>query len=152
EYAKFIETVRGHGYRFLPTVRRIEVKPENDDADRAPLAKQSEVVTGFPIADRNYERPRSGKVVALTKWRREETSDSAENGANEVSEPQTSDARPAKPATTKQPAQDRSDAVTSSGYQRLQPEVPHLRLDSRSNKRRYFLAVEAFVVLLIAGF
>src|SRR5438128_5521722 len=94
--AKFIETVRGHGYRFLPQVRSVKAEHENEDPTPAPLGKRSKVVTDFPIADRNYETHRSGNVLTVAKWRREET---AENGANEESEHQTDD-KPAKPSTS----------------------------------------------------
>ncbi len=149
---KFIETVRGHGYRFLPEVRRVEaeLELENDNADSTSLTKQSKVETNFPIAAKHYETRRSGNVVALANWRHEETEDSAESDTNEEAEHRT-DNNPPTPATTKRLVPDQSVAITSSGYHRLQLEVLDLQLNTRHNKRGYFLAVGVFVVLFIAA-
>ena len=140
--AKFIETVRGHGYRFLPEVRNIEAELKNDGADAASFTEQSKVETNFPIVAKQYETQRSGNVVALAKWRHEEAENPTESEADEKAEDQSVGNSPT-PATTEQLAQDQSAAP--SGYH-------HLQLDARHNKQRYFPAVGAFLVLFIAGF
>ena len=66
---KFIETIRGHGYRFLPEVRLVELKSA-EKAGKLFTAREPE------ISRRHKEspppavsRPQSNKVVALADWR-----------------------------------------------------------------------------------
>jgi len=82
---KFIETIRGRGYRFLPEVRRVEPEPSNVEPE--PLNVEPEplkIEQAFrsdihilPAADllhtgEHYETQRKGNVVAVAKWQRDE--------------------------------------------------------------------------------
>jgi len=76
---KFIETVRGHGYRFLPQVRRVEAEEESPKSKvQSPKSeiRISDEIQSLPMADfspaaARYETQRSGNVVTLAKWRHE---------------------------------------------------------------------------------
>ena len=75
---KFIETVRGHGYRFLPDVRRVEAELEIDSVHSTTLTIPSRTGSNSSIAARPYETKRTGNVLAVAKWRREEIEDTTE--------------------------------------------------------------------------
>jgi TolB-like protein/DNA-binding winged helix-turn-helix (wHTH) protein/Tfp pilus assembly protein PilF len=67
---KFIETVRGRGYRFLPEVRR--VRSEEAETNGVISAKPEPIETNFsPSAAGHYETKRSGNVVTVAKWQQE---------------------------------------------------------------------------------
>ena len=62
---KFIETVRGHGYRFLPEVKMIR------DAEPATTLKTpASVPSGSSAASHSFETRREGNVVAVESWQR----------------------------------------------------------------------------------
>lgn len=68
---KFIETVRGHGYRFVAKVRRTEAgkgRKAEEEASDAPIFLSS-----------SRQTRRAGNVVALAKWRREAKENEAPN-------------------------------------------------------------------------
>lgn len=71
---KFIETVRGHGYRFLPEVRRVEEQSPESKAQSPKFRVQSpesEIQNPKPEIQNSDKTPRSGNVIALAKWRHE---------------------------------------------------------------------------------
>jgi len=133
---KFIETVRGRGYRFLPEVRRVEAELENNSADAVSLTKQSKVETNFPIAARQYETRRSGNVVTFAKWQREETENTAESDADEETEER------------------RGDAETQHREEReIAPhELSNFLNPIKRNKRLAFFVLASFAIVVIAGF
>jgi TolB-like protein/DNA-binding winged helix-turn-helix (wHTH) protein len=77
---KFIETVRGRGYRFLPEVRRVRIEAPKTDA--LPAANPAKIETNFSSAAAPHETKRSGNVVTVAKWRHE----ASEAGVTEKSE------------------------------------------------------------------
>lgn len=79
---KFIETVRGRGYRFLPEVRRVEIEQEKtNEAISVPPARIERDFSSPAAAQ--YETKRSGNVVTVAKWRHkpEESEESAEESS-----------------------------------------------------------------------
>ena len=89
---KFIETVRGHGYRFVAEVRRVEVKSRvsrvesqnesqisnfkfqngNSNGDEPPTTDERQIIEDRqPIAKDHRQNPKSSNVVALADWRHE---------------------------------------------------------------------------------
>jgi len=122
---KFIETVRGHGYRFLPEVQRVKEE-----------SLKSQVSSLKSKIQNPDETQRSGNVVNLAKWRREETENTAESDADEKAEERRGDA-------TTQPRGERKIAPhESSNF--INP--------SKLNKRRAFLVLASFAIVVIAGF
>ncbi len=132
---KFIETVRGRGYRFLPEVRRVEAELESNSANVVSLTKQSKVETNFPIAARQYETRRTGNFVAFAKWQREETENPAESDADEEAEERRGDAET-------QPREEREIAPH---------ELSNFLNPFRRNKRLAFFVLASFVIVVIAG-
>ena len=63
---KFIETVRGHGYRFVADVRRLE-RLEEEPTGKEPRAKNSIATSPSPV----FAVTPSNNVVALADWRHE---------------------------------------------------------------------------------
>jgi TolB-like protein/DNA-binding winged helix-turn-helix (wHTH) protein/Tfp pilus assembly protein PilF len=123
---KFIETVRGRGYRFLPAARRIETAQEDTD-DLIPAAKKPE--TNFSAAP--YETKRAGNVVTVAKWR------SAPNAAENPAALPAAQASPeAKPAAHEK---EQNEPVTDR-------KIPNI---IRRNKRAAFLI--AAVLTAVAG-
>jgi len=133
---KFIETVRGHGYRFLSEVRRVKAESENDSAEAPSLIKQSKVETNFSIAAKQYETQRSGNVLTVAKWRREETENTAESAADEKAEERRCD-----PET--QPCEEREIAPR---------EFSNFLNPIKQNKRLAFFVVASFAIVVTAGF
>jgi len=82
----FIETVRGHGYRFLAEVRRVEAELESNGADAAFLTKLPKVEADFPTAAKHYEMQRSGNVLTVAKWQHQEAENLAESDVDETEE------------------------------------------------------------------
>ncbi len=133
---KFIETVRGHGYRFLPDVRRVEAELENNSADAVSLTKQSKVETNFPIAAKQYETRRSGNVVTFAKWRHGKAENTAESDADEKAEER------------------RGDAETQHHEEReiAPPELSNFLNPIKRNKRLAFFVLASFAIVIVAGF
>jgi TolB-like protein/DNA-binding winged helix-turn-helix (wHTH) protein/Flp pilus assembly protein TadD len=67
---KFIETVRGHGYRFVAEVRKIEVVADFQDLNGGPSDFKPEADRISPQFG-NHRAARSNKVIALADWRPE---------------------------------------------------------------------------------
>lgn len=67
---KFIETVRGHGYRFLPQVRKVE-EGQTDKVGAAPAPRLPHNPVKPSLEDRrSFEKHRIGNVVAVAEWQR----------------------------------------------------------------------------------
>jgi DNA-binding winged helix-turn-helix (wHTH) protein len=62
---KFIETVRGRGYRFLPEVRRVEAEIS------PPSARSFETLFSEPGIGSRCEARRAGNAARPAKWRKE---------------------------------------------------------------------------------
>lgn len=100
EGKKFIETVRGHGYRFIAKVRRIEsdiVTARREDGETGRKQKREKNFDGKPVLfspaqnlplSNPLPTRRAGNVVALAQWRRavEEDEKAGENVENNSSE------------------------------------------------------------------
>jgi TolB-like protein/DNA-binding winged helix-turn-helix (wHTH) protein/Flp pilus assembly protein TadD len=86
---KFIETVRGRGYRFLPEVRLVQV--ESNCADPVFLTKQSRVGADFQTAPSHYETQRSDNVLTVAEWKREEAENRVEKGVDKETDEKRGD-------------------------------------------------------------
>jgi TolB-like protein/DNA-binding winged helix-turn-helix (wHTH) protein/Tfp pilus assembly protein PilF len=62
---KFIETVRGHGYRFLP-----EVKVTSGVPSSSPVRPPSPISFGPNVSSSTVETRRDGNVVAVASWQK----------------------------------------------------------------------------------
>ncbi len=133
---KFIETVRGHGYRFLAEVRRVEAEEEESSKFKVQsskfrvLSSEPEIQNPKP----KIQNPnRSGNVIALAKWQRGETENPAASETVEESK--------RGGAATQHPEESEIAPQTYRNFSIL-----------KQNKRLAFLALAAFVVVVIAGF
>jgi len=141
---KFIETVRGRGYRFLPEVRRVEAEEEiskfkvqsSKSETRNPNEMQSLPIADFLPTAKQYETRRSGNVVTFAKRQREETENPAESDADEEAEER------------------RGDAETQHRAEReIAPhELSNFLSPLRRNKRLAFFVLTSFTVVVITGF
>ncbi|MBA3632991.1 MAG: winged helix-turn-helix domain-containing protein [Acidobacteria bacterium] len=71
---KFIETVRGRGYRFVAEVERIKAEENGQSLKNAPASVKSDDKKIIQPAAK-YQTERSGKVIALADWRHEPEED-----------------------------------------------------------------------------
>lgn len=100
EGKKFIETVRGHGYRFVAEVRRVESDFETqrqEDAGMERAQKRQQNLDSKPVVfspaqnlpfSNSRQTRRGGNVVALAQWRRkneedEKTGETVESASSE---------------------------------------------------------------------
>ncbi|HSK71473.1 MAG TPA: transcriptional regulator, partial [Pyrinomonadaceae bacterium] len=76
---KFIETVRGHGYRFVADVRKIQTGAETRSNEAA--GKEGLQITSYKLreGETSKENPPLGNVIALAGWRREAENENQTN-------------------------------------------------------------------------
>lgn len=80
---KFIETVRGHGYRFVVDVERVEAA-KSEVSERLPGLRPAELTTGTPA---HFAPSRgAGNIVSLAQWRLEPHDH--DEGKEDIPEPQ----------------------------------------------------------------
>ncbi|MDQ2976269.1 MAG: winged helix-turn-helix domain-containing protein [Acidobacteriota bacterium] len=125
---QFIETIPKRGYRFIAPVTELQ------DEIIQPVAKQhTQAETNFPIAARHYETQRSGNVVTLAKWQRDESENTTASDVDEAE-------------------QERNDRETQHREREIVPHGSWKLLDAvKQNKRLAFL-VFAFLTIVVAVF
>ena len=92
---KFIETVRGHGYRFLPTVKVIKDLPNAESAGALVVSPPAPFSARTPSSA--IETHQDGNVVAVTTWQRKpipQTIDEFQERSGEVAPSAPSDHQP----------------------------------------------------------
>jgi|GEM_PF-273186 len=83
---KFIETVRGHGFRFLPEVRYIAAEnppPKVESSDEGVQNFESESEYHAPKIKKPYKPEHDGNVVRLENWRQAAAKNLNESNAPE---------------------------------------------------------------------
>lgn len=132
---KFIETVRGHGYRFLPEVRRVKEESSRFQvpSPRFPAQSSGAEIQNLksPIQNRNETR-RSGNVLTVAKWRHEEAENPAEN------------------ITFKEAEERRDDGARE--HQIAPRAFPSFLNLIKQNKRPAFFGLAALAIVIIGGF
>src|SRR5258708_2593492 len=123
---QFIETIPKRGYRFIAPVT--ELPDEIVD----PIAKpHTQVETNFPID----ETKRSGNVISLARWQREETENMVASDVNEEAEERRGDAETQHRAEREIAPQDLSKFLATA----------------KQNTRLAFFVLASFGVVAIAG-
>ena len=144
--AKFIETVRGRGYRFLAEVRRVEVGEgetgRQGDGERKIIPSSNSLSSALPVSS-SQKAKRTGNVIALADWRREAQEESqTEAAASETIAAEEQSAAIETPEETARAAQ------TNAVVEGEKPIVRENVKPSHKPKRRLALIAAISIVAL----